>query len=78
MFYGAKIILLHKTHLQQVKSYIENLRPFLAKDNKKHASQRFLFISSRFPTDKLLGQQIDHSVIAKCIYTLFIMLLYSI
>ena len=43
---------LSQIHLQQIKSYIENLRSFVAKDDKKHASQRFLFTSSRFSKEK--------------------------
>ena len=54
-----KIILLSQTHLQQIKLYIENIRPFVTKDDKKHPSQRCLFTSTRFSTQKPLGQQID-------------------
>ena len=64
MLYGAKIILL-------LKLYIQNLRPFITKDDKKHASKRFLFTSSRFSTDKPLGQQIDHSAIANAMAASF-------
>ena len=71
MLYGAKIILLSETHLQQIKLYIQNLRPFITNDYKKHASQRFLFTSSRFSTDKPLGQQIDHSAIANAMAASF-------
>ena len=59
MLYGAKIILLSQTHLQKIKFYIENIRPYVTKDDKKHPSQRCLFTSSRFSTQKPLGQQID-------------------
>ena len=59
LLYGLKIILLSQTYLQQIKLYIENIRPFVTKDDKNHPSQRCLFTSSRFSTQKPLGQQID-------------------
>ena len=35
MIYGAKMILINATHAEQIRLYIEHLRPFVSKDDQK-------------------------------------------
>ena len=36
MIYGAKMILINATHAEQIRLYIEHLRPFVSKDDQKN------------------------------------------
>lgn len=71
MIYGAKIILLDEIHLQQIKAYIDVFRQCVTKDDDKPSYLRYLFTSSRFVTEKPLGQQMNNSAIANAMAASF-------
>ena len=71
MIYGAKIILLDEILYQQIQIFIKLFRPLLAADERLASIKRYLFTSSRIPTNKPLGVKMDHSAISNALTSTF-------
>ena len=71
MIYGAKIILLDDILYEQVKSFIKLYRPLITDDKGKSDFQRYLFTSSRIPTNKPLGVKMNHFAISNTLTSSF-------
>ena len=56
---------------QQIKIYIDVFQQCVTKDDDKPSYLRYLFTSSRFVTEKPLGQQMDNSAIANAMAASF-------
>lgn len=61
MIYGSKVILLDEILFEQVQIFIKLYCPPIAADERLLSMKRYLFTSSRIPTNKPLGVKMDHS-----------------
>ena len=71
MIYGSKIILLDEILYQQIQIFIKLFRPLLTADERFPSIKRYLFTSSRIPTNKPLGVKMDHSAIGNALTSTF-------
>ena len=61
MIYGFKVILLDEILFEQAQIFIKLYCPLITADEPLPSMKRYLFTSSRIPTNKPLGVKMDHS-----------------
>ena len=67
IIYGWKLILAPENLYEQIKLYIEHLRPKLIDDKHRLKRERYLFVSSKQDSSDSKGVQLQHTTLAWCL-----------